>query len=257
MKAVRFGLHILTYYLVFAVLSLILLVMVGSAPLVLQIIIMTALTAGFGVLLLNDGGAIGEKAVTMSKLVEKRREEGFPIDPENESLCFRKKNALIAFAVAVIPLLLLSAANFIYEPVYEREYNAYIEQYGPIESAEDKLNETVTLENGNIVYPADTSENESEDKPAPPTNYIMVAARIVFSPFLSFLAPLQENLTAYNLLLMLFAFLVPAFGAVGYLNGPKLHEKKLKAIAQGVRRTKRRMKFERDRRQPKGPKHEV
>jgi len=246
-----------TYYVVFMVLSLILMFMVLSAPLPLQFTIMAALVAGFGMILYNDGGVIGEKAVTMSELNVKRRREGHSVDSDNERVGFHKKTALTALLVAAAPLLFVSVVNAAYEPLYRKQLDAYVEQYGPIENQSVKEAEPITLENGNPVYPADTSGAALFENPPPPINYVMIVTRVIFSPFIVFATLLEGNLGVYNILLVLFSFIMPAFGALGYLNGPRFHKKKLDAIKKGVRSKMRKMKRERNNRQMKEPKREV
>jgi hypothetical protein len=256
MKAVRFGMRILGHYLIFVVVSLILLFMVLGTPALIRIPIMLALIAGFGLIMLNDGGYIGEKAVTMQKLIEKRRAEGHAVDPANERAAFHKKKALTAYAVAVAPLLLAALINIAYQPVYDGQLRAYEEKYGPIE-AFDVPAATAELENGNLVYIADEQGGAMAEGPQAPVNAVSVGARILFAPFIAFLIGLEDRLGAYNALLAAFAFVVPAFGAIGYLNGPKLYQKKLSAIEKGVRRKKRMAKLQRANGRPKGPKPEV
>lgn len=253
MKAgLKMGARMLGYYLTLALLSMLFLAMLGESAYWLQIILNVVLLGGFAILLLNDGGYTGEKACTLKVTLDKRREDGLFVDPVSEKDVWNRKVALIGFIFVAAPLLLISLANFAYDPVYEGRLSAYVEQYGPIEEEDAAAGPFGNLENPNHAVIFDDDEVA---KPTPPLNWIRAVARFVYMPFVSLYALLTDRqLSAIFLALPL---LIPLPGTIGYLMGPRLRQKKLDDIAKGVKKKRRNLKVNQKRRTPRGPKHEV
>lgn len=253
MKAgVKFGGRMLGYYTTLTVLSVLFLSMIQENMYWLQVILNVAILAGFAVLLLNDGGYNGEKACSLTVSLERRRAEGHAVPPESERDTWKPKVAVIALLTAALPLLLLSVANLVYEPVYDRQVSEYEAQYGLIA---DLYPQETVQEGENAQEPAPAILPEGQ--PNPPTNWVMVVTRLCFMPFIALYPLFADAPSTLHMLFVPLSFLMPAFGAVGYLMGPKLRQKKLDDIAKGVKRKKRNLKVNKKPKGPHEPKREV
>jgi hypothetical protein len=113
------------------------------------------------------------------------------------------------------------------------------------------------------ALPAEADETQPDAQSALPAeadetqafNPYNTIARLVFMPFVSVYTLLAKHLMVLYILMVPFSFFLPAFGLIGYLNGPKLRKKKLEAIKKGIRAKKR--KERRARKPSAGPKPEV
>lgn len=201
-----------------------------------QLVLCGALLLGFGVLLFNEGGYNGEKACTLGALLDRQVKEGRKVDAQQYSETWSVKNGVRALIIMVIPFLLLSTVNAVVYPLYPEP--AAVEEETPAQSGTGFLVEDMT---------------EPEDVVIPPTNWVNVITRVVFSPFSAVFTLLPARVL--NGLFFLFSLILPACDFAGYLCGPRLRQRKLKDIARGKRRKMRKMKRERE--ANRAPKAEV
>ena len=99
-----------------------------------------------------------------------------------------------------------------------------------------------------------TALNAVEKAADQPVNWVNIAARLVYMPYVFSYSMVSQS--ALNWLFLLYAFPLPAAAFAGYMSGPALRQKKLKDIALGKKRKMRNLKVHRERR-PRGPKAEV
>ena len=113
----KLGGRTLFYYVVLILLCF-LFVSISGNVFWLQVLLNVAILAGFGMLLLNDAGYRGERACTLGATLDKQREEGRHVDPEQERERWSVKNGLIGYFAAVIPLLIIALVNLAVLPLY-------------------------------------------------------------------------------------------------------------------------------------------
>lgn len=217
---------------------------------VVQSIVCLLLLVGFGMMCYNEGGWNGEKDVTQDRSAEKRIEEG-KMDKSRFVRTFNKKNALVCFLAASIPLCVLACVNLAVSPAYP-EPDPLVDMS---QAAEDPF------------YYSEGKEEialEAEENPEPMGQLALrVFTRVVFLPLLPLYTLLYEHQTLLYALFIPFSFVMPACTAIGYLNGPRIREKKIEEIARGkVRRRKGLLVGEnyvqnQQRRTPKQPKPKV
>lgn len=220
-------------YAVLMLLSIFFVIGIGSA--IWQLALGALMLAGFGVLLFNEGGYIGEKACTLGVLLDRQVKEGRKVDQQQYSETWSVKNGVRALIVMVIPFLLLATVNAVVYPLYPEA--PAVEEETP-DSGTGFLIEDMT---------------EPEDVVVVPTNWVQMITRVVFAPYAALFTLIPAKVL--NLLFFLFALLLPACDFAGYLCGPRLRERKLKDIARGKRRKMRKMKRERE--ANRAPKAEV
>ena len=220
-------------YAVLMLLSIFFVIGIGRA--IWQLALGALMLAGFGVLLFNEGGYIGEKACTLGVLLDRQVKEGRKVDQQQYSETWSVKNGVRALIVMVIPFLLLATVNAVVYPLYPEA--PAVEEETP-DSGTGFLIEDMT---------------EPEDVVVVPTNWVQMITRVVFAPYAALFTLIPAKVL--NLLFFLFALLLPACDFAGYLCGPRLRERKLKDIARGKRRKMRKMKRERE--ANRAPKAEV
>lgn len=220
-------------YAVLALLSIFFVIGIGSTT--WQLLLAGLLLVGFGVLLFNEGGYVGEKACTLGALLDRQVKEGRKIDQQQYSETWSVKNGVRALIVMVIPFLLLATVNAVVYPLYPE--TPVVEEETP-DSGTGFLIEDMT---------------EPEDVVTAPVNWVQMITRVVFSPYAALFTLIPAKVL--NLLFFPFALLLPACDFAGYLCGPRLRARKLKDIARGKRRKMRKMKRERE--ANRAPKAEV
>lgn len=213
------------YYVADMLLCVLFLLMM-SEWLWLQIILAIGLLAGFCLLCYNEGGAAGERACSIERMTEKREAAGKSIDASTKAEFFDKKKAVKCFIAASLPLAILATVNLAISPNYP------VVTYESVESSEEEEDPFAMAE-------ADPeNEEQAIDEPAGQL-IIRVITRIAFSPLLPLYTLLETNTGLLYALFIPFSFVMPACTAIGYLNGPKIREKKLMDIARGKVRKKR------------------
>ena len=179
----------------------------------------------------NEGAYSGEKACTMTASLEKQMKEGRHIDDALRAQVFNKKVAAWILIISAAPFLLLSAVNAITSPFYPEVRTDL--------AVEEAAQETP----GDFAFARETEEE------AAPVNPVNVVARLVFMPYVSVYSLVRGNVL--NALFFLFSLLMPAITAVGYLQGPRLRNKKLHDIARGKKRKMKNLKVNKKPRQQK------
>lgn len=249
------------YHLVMLVISLLFLWMMGENYW-LQLVLNAALLVGYGFLLYNDGGANGEKAATLSVALDRQREEGRGIDPKIQAQAFSKKTAVVGYIFGVLPLLLIALVNLAVEPLYPAFVPAPRETE-IVDEAEQTPDAMPTLA---PEAAGETSIDQTEPAPAEEEaepidwsqfNWVNVIARIAFAPYIFAYTPLENNVHTLYLLFMLFALAIPVLEPIGYLQGPRLRQKKLVMIEKGKKKKMRNLRVNKKPRTPKKPKMEV
>lgn len=177
----------------------------------------------------NDGAYSGEKACTLAASLEKQIKEGRQVDEKLKTQVYNRKIAAWILIIGMLPMLLISTVNLIVAPFYP----------------ETEVEEEAEVEQESFSF--DYSDEEPEE--SVPVNFVNVAARLVFMPYVSVYA-LVDNSTL-NLLFFLFSLPIPLVQSVGYLLGPKLRDKKLHDIARGKKRKMRNLKVNKKPRQQK------
>lgn len=189
---------------------------------VVQTIACAVLLVAFCIMCYNDGGFRGEHDCTLERTVEKRIEEGKSVDEETKKQVFNKKNALVCILVAGIPLCLLATANLIASPYY------------PAMEVQEE-----TVQSDDPFYYDSSSVGAQREEVEDPAAALRVITRVCFLPLLPLYTILQNNTTLLYILFIPFSFVMPACMAAGYLNGPKIREKKIEEIARGKVRKRR------------------
>lgn len=225
----KYAAHAWSYYGIALAVSLVFLGGMGSAWYALAL--NALLILGMMVMALNDGAYNGEKACTLAVSLDKQVKEGRRVDEKLKAQVYDRKIAAWIMIFGVAPFLLLSTINAIVAPFYpevvvEAEAEAAVEEEG------FKFN-----------Y-GDEAVEEAE-----PINVVNVIARIAFMPFVSVYTLVSGKVL--NALFFLFSLPIPLMETIGYLNGPKMREKKLKDIALGKKRKMRNLKVNKKPRQQK------
>lgn len=206
----------------------------------LQATLSILLYAGFCMMAYNEGGWSGERACTVEKTISKRIAEGKGVAPEMEKQRFNKKHAVVCFLIVSIPLCALATANLIASP-----------NYPAIDIAEEGAQ-------SDDPFSYDASQTGAEAPVEPMGSLLLrVITRFVFLPLIALYSVLQNNQTLLYIVFIPFSFIMPACTAIGYLNGPKIRDKKLLDIARGKHRKQRGLLVNRNQRGPKQPKPEV
>ena len=217
----RLTLRTYLYYLGNVLLSALFLMWMSNI-LWLQCILALGIVVGFSLLCYNEGGVTGEKAVTLSRTLDKRLEEGKRVAPESDRQRFNKKHALVCFLAASLPLFLLATANLIASPRYPE----------PVEQIQAEVDP--------FYYDADATGAPVQEDVEPGWQIgLRVVTRLLFAPLLPLYNILEKQPRVLYSLFLPFSFVMPACTAVGYLRGPQIREKKLMDIARGKVRKKR------------------
>lgn len=250
------------YHIVVMLLSLLFVSMLGDA-FWLQALLNCVLLFGYGYMLFSDGCVRGERAATLSVQLDNQRTEGRPIAPEQEALTFRKKTAYIGYAIGVLPLLIIALLNLGAEPFYPEFKPATDEEIALIEQQLNQASSSMLmpeLEEGAVPEKAEpTAETvpAAEATSAEPVNWFSIVARVAFSPYLFTYTPLMNQPHLLYLLFVAFALAIPVAEPIGYLQGPRLRQKKLEMIQKGKRKKMRNLKVNNKPNTPKKPKMEV
>ena len=191
---------------------------------VVQALISAALLAGFCMMCYSEGGWNGERDCTLERSAQKRLQEGKQIDEEMKKQFFDKKRALVCFLAGSIPLCLLATANLIASPAYPPVV---------VEEAQTEQSDDPFYFN-NDAY-VETQQEQVDD----PFFALRIITRVCFLPLLPLYTILERNQTLLYALFIPFSFVMPACTAIGYLQGPKIREKKIEEIARGKVRKKR------------------
>ncbi len=267
--ALRMGRQMIMYHIVAMILSLLFISMLGSI-LWLQIVLSLLLLLAYGWMLYGDGCARGERAATLSVQMDRQLSEGRAVDAGLASDVFKKSTAWKGYLIGVSITALIAIANIAAEPFYPpyqpvseaqmAEINATMEQ-----AQQMAVQSELAAESGEVAAvdataapePASDSDAEFNATGVAPINWFNVVARVVFMPFLFLYSPLQYHAVLLNWLFLALALLVPLAEPIGYLQGPKLRQKKLALIEQGKKRKMRNLKVNKKPRTPKKPKMEV
>ena len=217
-------------YLIAMLLSLFFLAGTGVTWVMITLNVLVLLV--FALLIFNDGAYNGEKACTLQASMDKHVQEGRRVDESQRVWTFNPRNGAIAFLICVMPFLILSAVNLAAAPYFP-------------ETAEEE-----TQEREAFTYDYEAAEAAK----AAPVNWVGVAARTVFMPYVCMYSLVSQG--TLNILFFLYSLFLPAFGLAGYLCGPAMRKKKLRDIALGKKRKMRNLKVNRTRK-PRGPKAEV
>ena len=231
--SLKFAGRVWLYYLMAGVLC----GMMGASENAFGIILNIALLAGICGICLNDGGYRGEKACTLNASLEKQKREGRPADPAAYKNAWSKMTAYRMLAIAIIPFWLLAAVNLMVNP--PRPGMPAVMTRAETESA--------------LPPPVQPIGDEVEEDEAAgvltPALIINTVTRLVFIPY-NFTYFFLSEVWLYWLFL-LYAVPFPLAACLGYLNGPKLYEKKIKDMLKGKRRKMRKIRSERKPRQQK------
>ncbi len=265
--AFKMGWQMLVYHIIAMVLSLMFVSMLGSA-LWLQIILSLALLAAYCFMLYSDGCSRGERAATLSVQTDRQREVGRAVDPDLAQDCFKPSTAWKGYLIGICLTALIAICNIVAEPFFPPFQPMSDEELSELnasmQTAQQQLAMQPELEagpEGELVVPDETpapavvaDEAGAADVRINPFN---IVARIVFTPFLFLYTPLQHHAVLLNWLFLVLALAVPLLAPIGYLQGPRLRQKKLIMIEQGKKRKMRNLKVNKKPRGPKGPKMEV
>ena len=224
----KYATHVWLYHLLMIFIGL--LFVGGVTNTVLSIIMNVMLLLGVMAMAFNEGSYSGEKACTLAVSLEKQLKEGRRIDEKLKAQVYDRKVAAWIMIFGAAPLLLLSTINVIVAPLYP-------EPVAVIEEAEDAV--------GSFAFDYDDEKQEE----TVPINVVNVISRIVFMPFVTVYNMVSSSVL--NALFFLFSLPMPLMEAIGYLNGPKMREKKLKDIARGKKRKMRNLKVNKKPRQQK------
>ncbi len=241
----KMGFRVLMYYGLMVLLSILFLSgMTGWLLYTLNALLLL----GFGALVLNDCAYQGEKAAKTLAMIEKKRAEGLSVDPLYEKQAFSKRNAVYLLLTAALPLLLLAAVNLACEPYYP-----VVEVSAEAEMPVEEEAEPLPYDEG--AFPEANAEIPEPEEPMSRVVLLMVITRALFMPFLG-LYTLVSAHVLYILFLPL-SLLLPTAGAIGYLQGPKLREKKLDDIEKGKKRKMRNLRVNKKPRTPRSARPEV
>lgn len=224
----KYAAHAWSYHAVALAIGMVFLGGMGNAWYALAL--NAILILGMMVMALNDGAYNGEKGCTLAASLEKQVKEGRRIDEKLKAQVYDRKVAAWIMIFGAAPLLLLSTINVIVAPLYP-------EPVAVIEEAEEAV--------GSFAFDYDDEKQEE----TVPINVVNVISRIVFMPFVTVYNMVSSSVL--NALFFLFSLPMPLMEAIGYLNGPKMREKKLKDIARGKKRKMRNLKVNKKPRQQK------
>ncbi len=235
----------------------------------LQCVLNALLIAGYGWLLFNEGGMRGEAACTASATLGRMAEEGRAPDPALAAQAFNKRTPWLGYALGVLPLVLLTAVNLIVEPMYppvvvppasDAEIAAQIEaQLAAEQTAMPELPAETAQPQAAASETAPPAPDQTAAEPVDfgEINVVAVVTRLVFAMYVALITLLSQHPHALNLLFLLLAALVPLAMPIGYLQGPRLRQKKLEMIELGKKRKLKKLKVNQPKKGPRPPKMEV
>jgi hypothetical protein len=227
---IQFAGRVWLYYLMTGVLC----GMMGVSENAFAIILNLALLAGVCGICLNDGGYRGEKACALNASLAKHQKDGRPIDQAQLKNTWTKSTAYRMLAIVIIPFWLIAAVNIIVNPPR------------PDMPAVSARAETESALPPPVQPLGDETEESAAASAVTPAFIINTIARLVFIPY-NFTYFLLSEVWLYWLF-FLYALPFPLAACLGYLNGPKLYDKKIRDMLKGKRRKMRKI---RDERRPK------
>ena len=202
----------------------------------------------FVFLCFNEGGYRGERAVTVTETIQKQEAEGRRVLDELRPQVYKPSFAVRAFAISLIPFLLVCTLNAVYHtdtpPTQQSEESAAPEAADAQTPAPDGDAHTPAAENG--------VAEEGESEPLLTGNWAYLTARVVMLPFVSLTLLASDAANVY--LFFLYSLILPSAALIGYLCGPRLHVRKIKMMQKGSRRKRKALRVNRP---PKPPKAEV
>jgi len=198
----------------------------------------------FVMLLYGDGADRGERASTLLATVEKLESENKDVDEQFKKQTFLKKRAVIAFLASSLPFALLAIVNLIFAD--------------PGSVSENTLGTITRI----VFLPVTWLSRVITDLVGWELDGLWQSASSVYQGLLDYEGGLDISLlpaamnttasfaTAYNLhyvtilraSFIVLAFIPPAAQMIGYLQGPKLRDKKMKEIAKGTRKKRKKLK---------------
>ncbi len=209
---------------------------------IIGIIMGLAVYAVYIFMMYADGAERGERACTLSATVLKLESEGKSIDEKMKKQMFEKKKAVSTFLISSLPLFILAVVNFIFA-----ENGAIHENYlGTITRIVFMPCAWVTrifteLVGWNIEGTMEISKNLFAAVEYSGIDFSKIAEMNVFGGDLAI--AFNAHYITYLRLLFIPLSMVPAFAMmVGYLQGPKFREKKLKEIEEGSRKKRKKLK---------------
>ena len=114
----RMGGQALMYFVVLVMLSFMFVMQTVAAPMWIHVGLSLLMLGCYGLMLYGDGAARGERAATLSASIERQKEEGRIIDPDQLPMAFALKSAWIGYGIGVAPLIVVGALNLIFAPGY-------------------------------------------------------------------------------------------------------------------------------------------
>lgn len=197
---------------------------------IVQSVVSLLLLIGFCMMCYNEGGWNGERACTLERSAEKHMAEGKRVHEEMKKQFFNKKHALTCILAAGLPLFLIASVNLALSPAYPEMPPLHEEQ-------------AVDTEENPFYYDSEAYEAEiaaqSAEQEENGVVWMRVVTRVCFLPLLPLFTILYDHPTILYIIFVPFSFVMPVCTAAGYLNGPKLREKKIADIARGKVRKRR------------------
>jgi len=232
----KFALRIWGYYAITMLLCLFFVFFTSGDA--LGAILNIALLFGMLALAVNEGGYRGEKACTLAATLEKQSKDGRKIDPELPKQVFHRSVAYKMLAIAIIPFLFFASLNMIVNPP----------RPGEPALAETQEEESALVEQHMIGTP-EPAEEGPERAGSAFGGWVRAICMVLFMPYVFLYHYLSE--AALYWLFFAFGIPFPLAGAIGYMMGPRLREKKLKDMMKGKRRKMRKLKVNQPPKKPK------
>ena len=192
----------------------------------------------------GDGADRGEKACTLTATVQKLESENKNVDEMLKKQMFSKKRAICAFLASSLPFAILAILNLVFAD--------------PNSVSENLLGSITRI----VFLPAAWLNRILMELVGWDLEGLWQSSSNIFTAFLDYgegleLSLLPETLNttatfakAYDVFyitilrctFIVMAFIPPAAQMIGYFQGPKLREKKLKEIAKGTRKKRKKLK---------------
>lgn len=204
-----------------------------------------------------DGADRGERACTMTATVQRLEANGKQADDRMKKQVYAPANAVRAFLISALPLAALAVVNLLLadpNAVGETALGAVTRiVFFPVAWLTRLLTSMVGVDYAGAETAATTVFGA------------LNRGSIDFAGLVGKLSDLQTYAVAYDLsylttmreLFIPAAFLAPLAMMLGYLQGPRMHKKKMDDIAKGSRRKKKKLKVFGRSHQPKQVKPEV
>lgn len=259
-QGLRLAARALGSYLVLGIVCL--LILMGIEWLWLSIALNALLILGVSSMMFFDGGAQGERAATASATMLRVKAEGRNTDSLQKE-GFSVKAGVVCMVAVLLPLMIVAGANLIAEPHYppvivnpvsDEQLEAEFERMANGENLPEGI-EHVDGTARSVDQGATDAPEQAEDEVA--VNPFSVVARIVFVPVFSVYTLFADNPHGLNIVFVFAALFFALPEGLGYLCGPGFRRKKLEAIQKGKQKKMRNLKVNKQKREPKQPKHEV